>query len=67
MFLYVPNKTQVHEKGSPKYNLETWPGLRSVARVGAEVPEPQQPTILQTFVDRYSHFVVVFAFVFVGG
>ena len=65
MFLYVPNKTQVHEKGSPKYNLETWPGLRSVARVGAEVPEPQQPTILQTFVDRYSHFVIVFAIVFV--
>ena len=48
-------------------NLDTWPGLRSVARVGAEVPEPQQPTILQTFVDRYSHFVIVFAFVFVGG
>ena len=39
--------------------------MRSVARVGAEVPEPQQPTILQTFVDRYSHFVIVFAIVFV--
>ena len=36
-----------------------------MARVGAEVPEPQQPTILQTFVDRYSHFVIVFAIVFV--
>ena len=53
MFLYVPNKTQVHEKGSPKYNLETWPGLRSVARVGAEVPEPQQPTMLKIVENRF--------------
>ena len=28
----------------------TWPGFRSVASVGAEVPEPQQPTMLRNIV-----------------
>ena len=28
----------------------TWPGFRSVASVGAEVPEPQQPTMLRKIV-----------------
>ena len=29
----------------------TWPGFRSVASVGAEVPEPQQPTMLKVYLN----------------
>ena len=39
----------VPDPASNKYC--TWPGFRSVASVGAEVPEPQQPTMLKVYLN----------------